>query len=98
MPALANDLDNPNENLALFDFLEAAPEVNDPDNSYQCGQLREYYGFDEDYPIDDDICADINFLKNSDDYRFINRYNKGSPTQPDDHPELTAPEKRKSFL
>jgi hypothetical protein len=95
---LANETDNPNENLALFDFLKAAPEVNNSTSSYECGQLREYYGFDEDYPIDDDICVDINFLKDSDDFRFINRYNKGHKEDPDKHPDLIVPDKRKSFL
>lgn len=69
---------NADANLALFDFLNTAPEVLSASSSYECGQLREYFGFDSDYPIDEDICADIDLLKDSDEYGFINRYNSGT--------------------
>lgn len=44
-------------------YLNDAPTVNDPKDFFECGRLREYFGFDADYPIDEDITAELERLQ-----------------------------------
>ena len=39
---------------AFFEYL-----VKDPDDPTKCGELREYFEYDRDYPDDDRICEEV---------------------------------------
>ena len=54
-PAGDNEPVNQFGNSALYRYLEAAPDVDDDMNAYQCGAFREYFGFAANYIVDEDI-------------------------------------------
>jgi hypothetical protein len=55
-------------------YLASAPKLEDTDSFYECGRQREYSGFDEDYPDDQDICDEIDRLKNTPDIEDFEGY------------------------
>jgi hypothetical protein len=60
------------------------PKVWDPENLDQCGQAREYFGFDANFVNDKQICRDINQLRNTRDFEFLEEFfNQGSDLDPE---------------
>jgi len=45
--------------FAYKEYLNQAPEVKDTDSSKECGALREYFGFEFDFPDDNLICDEF---------------------------------------
>mmetsp|Transcript_84099 Transcript_84099/g.126082 ORF Transcript_84099/g.126082 Transcript_84099/m.126082 type:complete len:1454 (+) Transcript_84099:272-4633(+) len=75
-------------------YLSAAPRITDPTNSDQCGETREYFGFDPDFINDVQICDDIEQLRFSRDFTFLEEFlgeGEGSMTPPGDSPGLPEP-------
>ena len=68
------------ENLPAFlAYLDDAPNVTDATSQEQCGRLRNYFGFDEFFINDDGICGDIEQLKLSSNFDFLEEFfNQGS--------------------
>ena len=45
--------------IAYKEYLNQAPIVKDTDSSKECGALREYFGFEFDFPDDNLICDEF---------------------------------------
>jgi hypothetical protein len=64
-----NTLDNTTTVPSAFElYIMASPEIKNPQNANQCGNLREYLGFDFDYPDDRVICEEVERLSCSQDF------------------------------
>ncbi|CAB9502336.1 expressed unknown protein [Seminavis robusta] len=82
---------------AYSSYLKAAPEVKDKYSLAECGDLREYFGFKADYPLDDEICEDITFLRTNRNFDNLeDNFGSGSVDKSGDGPppkqELIEPE------
>ena len=53
-------------------------------DSYDCRSAREYFGFEEDFIDDEQICDDVDQLRFSRDFDFINEFYGGSGGGDDD--------------
>ncbi|CAB9510835.1 expressed unknown protein [Seminavis robusta] len=54
--------------------------VENPNDFDDCGDSREYFGYDPLYKNDDDVCANIKQLHNTKDFGFLDEfYSQGSP-------------------
>ena len=74
-------------------------EDDNTDDQSICGPVRQYFGFDEFYPNDDDICEEIKLSRDRLETNFLNRFNERQEdvTQPIESPMLIKPEERKYF-
>lgn len=56
--------------MVFFEYLDGAPKLEDingeTEDPEKCGDLREYFEYDRDYPDDDRICEEIRDLQVSD--------------------------------
>jgi hypothetical protein len=81
-------------------YLEGSPNITDTTNHVECGNARKYFGFDENFINDKQICEDIEQLKYSRDFDFLQAFfGQGADEPPgDDPPDLTPaptpPERR----
>ena len=67
--------DAPAEGLTAFaEDLATSPNITDTTDSYQCGQVRGYFGFAENFIHDEAICQDIEQLKFSRDFEFLQEF------------------------
>eukprot|EP00977_Amphora_coffeiformis_P013338 scaffold3471_cov175-Amphora_coffeaeformis.AAC.12 len=86
-----------NENRTAFaNYLLNAPNITDPENSFQCGWAREYFGFPANFINDNQICEDIKQFRNSRDFEFLEEFfNQGSssdePGDDDDNFNVVPP-------
>jgi hypothetical protein len=80
-------------------YLSSAPKLEDSDSIYECGRQREYFGFDEDHPDDQDICDELDRLKKTPDFEDFEGFAKLIGTSDGDFqtefPSLKPPDKRK---
>jgi hypothetical protein len=85
--------------LLFEQYLESSPTLDDTASFFQCGRQREYFGFDEDTPDDQDICDELDRLKDTPDFHDFERYANLSGASggyyPSEFSALTAPNKRK---
>jgi hypothetical protein len=72
------------ENLIGYaQYLEDYPTITNTTNSKQCGDAREYFGYDPDFLNDAHICDDIFQLRYTEDFDFLNEFfNQGTNTNP----------------
>ena len=64
---------------SFFEYLDSAPKLEDPTDSKQCGKTREYFGFEETFVNDLQICEDIEQLKFERDFTFLDDFfNQGA--------------------
>lgn len=73
---------------AFFAYLNDAPVVKDTHNLAECGNLREYFGYDKDFPDDNRICSDVESLQCRND--FLNLDNLGENTGSGDSDVLVS--------
>ena len=68
------------ENLPAFlAYLDEAPLIADATNHESCARARNYFGFEDFYINDDGICGDIEQLKLSKNFDFLEEFfNQGS--------------------
>ena len=68
------------ENLPAFKaYLDGAPNINHPTVHDECARARNYFGFEDFYINDDGICGDIEQLKLSKNFDFLEEFfNQGS--------------------
>ena len=94
-----------NEYFAYLQYLEESPAIEDPSDSIQCGKTREYFGFDEYFVNDGQICDDIEQLRYTRDFAFMDEFfsqGTGDDSTGDQEPpvvpalDLTAPVTSKS--
>ena len=52
-------------------YLKDAPIVDDVNDNEQCGDLREYFGYERNFPIDKKICDEVKEYKNTRDLGFM---------------------------
>ncbi|CAB9521743.1 expressed unknown protein [Seminavis robusta] len=86
-----------NSRSAYKGYLSDAPNITDTGDSDQCGEVREYFGYDSDYPDDDEICDDVQYLRYNKQFDNIDATFGSSSSQSgvDDggsQLDLTAPE------
>jgi hypothetical protein len=67
---------NATDNFAFKEYLIQAPNITDPTDVHQCGRVRGYFGFDELFINDQQVCEDIEQLKDSRDFEFLNEFFK----------------------
>ncbi|CAB9511352.1 expressed unknown protein [Seminavis robusta] len=85
---------------AYLAYVSEAPELEDTGDADQCGQVRVYFGFEEDFPDDEEICEDVQFLREKTEFNNLDSFlgsgssgggeisaNDGGETE-----ELNAPE------
>ena len=86
---------------AFEKYLESAPNITDPTDRHQCGSTRGYFGFEENFINDAQICEDIEQLKYSRDFDFLDEFlAQGSETLKADvySLELKPPDRSMSSL
>ncbi|CAB9498733.1 expressed unknown protein [Seminavis robusta] len=86
---------------AFLQYLDAAPKIADVTDLQQCGRARAYFGFDELFVNDAQICDDIKQLKYTVDFTFLDEFLKqGSPAPGTKsgapNLQLTPPDRTKS--
>jgi hypothetical protein len=65
--------------IGYAQYLDNYPNITSPTNAKQCGNAREYFGFDAHFLNDDQVCEDIYQLRFTDDFDFLNEFfNQGS--------------------
>ena len=65
--------------FAFEQHLLSAPKIEDPENREQCQMTRMYFGFDENFINDRQICEDVEQLRFAKDFEFLNEFfNQGS--------------------
>ena len=71
--------------LAFHKYLEDGPKIDDATDSVQCGNLREYFEFDRDYPDDNRICEYVENLQCRNDFTKLDESAaKGQDVAPED--------------
>ena len=66
------------EPLAYADWLKLSPLINDASSSLDCGDARQYFGYDPNFVNDEHICDDVRQLRFSRDFAFLdNFFNQG---------------------
>ena len=85
-------------------FLEDSPEITDPTSFRECGNAREYFGYDKDFLDDERVCDDVWQMRMTEDFDFLDEfYNQGSDGGVDGscgtfaECHLTPPEKEDDF-
>ena len=54
--------------VAFTEYLELAPTVVDEESTKECGALREYLGYDNDFPDDKHICEEFKYIQCRSDF------------------------------
>lgn len=57
-------------------YLNDAPEIEDVKDNQQCGDLREYFGYERTFPIDRKICDEVKEYRNTRDLHFLDVMSK----------------------
>jgi hypothetical protein len=60
-----------NETGAYITFLKSSSNITNPTDAFSCGRAREYFGFEAKFPNDDQICEDVNELRNTRDLEIL---------------------------
>uniref|UniRef100_A0A7S4M8E9 Uncharacterized protein n=1 Tax=Odontella aurita TaxID=265563 RepID=A0A7S4M8E9_9STRA len=64
---------------AFLEYLDEAPKVESPyDDPKECGDLREYFEYDRDYPDDDRICQEVLDLQCFTDFSNLDGFATGT--------------------
>lgn len=85
---------------SFYDYLDSSPAIQNPKDFKQCGRSRQYFGYDEYFSNDAQVCESIGQLQQMNDLSFIDEfYGTGSDKEdtmevPDDvaEPEYVLPE------
>ena len=59
MMNIKEEVERGRDRKAFFEYLDGAPSVKDSDDPTKCGDLREYFDYDRDYPDDERICDEV---------------------------------------
>ena len=57
--------------FAYHEYLSAAPKVINQESSKQCGALRDYLGYDHDFPDDQHICNEFIHIQCREDFSSL---------------------------
>jgi len=63
--------------IAFFEYLDGAPKVENDEDPVQCGELREYFEYDFDYPDDNKIAENVYHIQCRSDFENIDDYATG---------------------
>ena len=63
----------------FVEYLKSAPKIMDSSKYDQCGRTRNFFGFDEDFIHDQAICDDVEQLRFSKDFLFLEQFFGGAP-------------------
>ena len=67
----AEEVERSRDRRAFLEYLNGAPEVEDPEDPNACGELREYFDYDRDFPDDERICEEVRNLQVSLDAQML---------------------------
>ena len=69
-------------NQAYAQYLSSAPSISDPTVFQQCGETRNYFGFDDTFLNDNAICEDVYQMRYSRSFDFLEDFfgDSGSST------------------
>ena len=73
-------------------YLETAPVIDDPTDYDQCGSTREFFGFDAGFINDQQICDDVEQLRFSRDFSFLETFTGQGTDVTLEEPNLESPE------
>ena len=65
------------QNIGYLQYLNDAPKLTNPEdvtNAKQCGNLKEYLGYDRDLLDNEYICENVYQLRYTDDFDFLNEF------------------------
>lgn len=74
----AEEVQRSRDRQAFFEYLDEAPKVKDPDDAEECGDLREYFEYDRDYPDDERICEEVKDLQCFIDFSNLDGFATGT--------------------
>jgi hypothetical protein len=61
-------------NRAFAQYVNASPNIGYPKDPFQCGRAREYFGFQENFINDEQICEDIEQLTLTRDFAILDTF------------------------
>jgi hypothetical protein len=62
------------DNSAFAQYANASPNITNPIDPIECGRAREYFGFEENFINDQQICDDIEQLASTRDFDILNEF------------------------
>jgi hypothetical protein len=89
--------DGANKPSAYATYLEASPIITDPTDRVSCGRARDYFGFDDDFINDEQICEDVEQLRNTRDFKLLESFfgeSDYNPPSDDEPPPVILPPNR----
>ena len=104
---MKNDVETSGDRLAFYEYLNAAPKIQDEgaEDPEECGKLREYFEYDYDFPDDERICKEVEELQCFTDFTNLDGFATGAAGSGSDEQEdlkvitkLREITKRKSFF
>jgi len=72
------DIANDDNLFAYKEYLNLAPKVGDADSSKECGALRQYLGYDSDFPDDSIICDEFVHIQCRSDFSNLDETIQGT--------------------
>jgi hypothetical protein len=60
------------QNRAFAQYVNASPSIINHTDPFQCGRAREYFGFQNNFINDEQICEDISQLALTRDFEILN--------------------------
>lgn len=85
------------ESSVFGTYLKAAPEIKNPNDLRDCGRAREYFGFEESFINDKQICEDVKQLQYTKDFEFLNDFFGNGPVSTLTPGGLLSPPDRSTF-
>jgi hypothetical protein len=80
------------ENRAFAGYVNTSPNITDVTDPFECGRAREYFGFQDNFINDLQICEDIGQLALTKDFEILNEFfNQGSSGPPGESPNGDGP-------
>jgi hypothetical protein len=87
------------ENKAFALYVNASPIISNPTDPFECGRAREYFGFQDNFINDQQICDDIGQLALTRDFTILNEFfdqdgdgSGGGGVSPISGPKLESPQ------
>ena len=68
--------DNENKQ-AFYEYLNDAPKIKDRESVQECGNVREYFQYDKNYPDDSRICREVRELQCFNDFSNLDGFATG---------------------
>lgn len=92
MNDLKSEIGKNGDRQAFFEYLDDAPEIRDESasNPKECGDFREYFEYDRDFPDDERICNEVADLQCLTDFSNLDGFATGASGGDDELEELAV--------